>query len=146
LDREHIKANMAEKSSSPISSKIICFDKTGLFHADPSETETRMKDSFAPVIFTPAQVTELIKLYDKKVKTSKPSTFRADWTRILDALYTIERIREVLDDLLVIIDASPYGEDGLHSHVCPGPSYGKCTCGAHAAVDAARICVGSKDD
>ncbi len=135
-----------------------------------------MVDRFVHKQYTPEQVTELVKLYEKKVSSAKPSTFRIDWTRMLDALYTIRELRldlqgernvngylnrqnidvakeigdlridlnaarEALTELLRVLDASPYGEHGLHHHTCPAPDHGKCTCGAQAAVDAARVSI-----
>jgi hypothetical protein len=53
-------------------------------------------------------------------------------------------LRQALFDLITVIDASTYGEEGIHHHTCPAPDHGKCTCGAYAAVDVARATLEGK--
>lgn len=47
-------------------------------------------------------------------------------------------MRAGLVDLVKIVDASVYGEDGIHHHTCPAPDHGKCTCGCYEVMNKAR--------
>jgi hypothetical protein len=49
-----------------------------------------------------------------------------------------ERLAEALDYLVQVVDASMYGQTGLHTWSCPYPDYSRCTCDANAAMDMAR--------
>lgn len=57
-----------------------------------------------------------------------------------------EQLRQALDDLIRVIDASTYGEDVIHHHTCPAPDHGKCTCGTYEAIDAARKLIAKHTD